>query len=280
MVGVSLATLEAFRVGLAFTAGAVTFFAPCAYPLLPGYVAYYLAAGDDGSDGAVSDGAVSDGAGRGGEGDVAGDLDVDVDGGRGSDGSSAERPLSIRLRRAAVVGSLASLGFFLVYAVLAGIALAVGTRALREISVLEVVVGAILVVLGVAMAAGRFDPTVHVQLPERRRSPLGFVLFGVVYAVAAAGCTAPVFVGIAAFALSSGPVGAVVTLGAYAAGMAVLMIAITMLSAVGKAGILRGLSRDTGRLTRVAGALLALAGVAQIYLYVFDFDWLGILELL
>lgn len=236
--------VEALRVGFAFSAGAATFFAPCAYPLLPGYVAYYL--------------------------------------GESGDGQSVEVQPSLpaRLRRAAFVGGLASLGFFLVYAVLAGIALAVGTRALQEISVLELVVGALLVVLGVAMAAGTFDPTVHVRLPERRRSPAGFLLFGVVYAVAAAGCTAPLFVGIVAFAFSGGPVAAIVTLGAYAAGMAVLMVAITMLSAVGKAGFVRRLSGDTGRISRVAGALLAVAGVAQIYLYVFDFDWLGILELI
>lgn len=238
--------VEALRVGFAFTAGAATFFAPCAYPLLPGYVAYYL-----GQDGGEAPGAT-------------------------------RAPLRSRLGRAALVGGLASIGFFLVYAVLAGIALAVGTRALQEISVLELVVGAILVVVGTAMAAGRFEPAVHVRLPERRRTPAGFVLFGVVYAVAAAGCTAPLFVAIAAVALSGGPLVAVLTLGAYAGGMAVLMVGVTMLSAIGKAGLLRGLAPDVGRprLARAAGVLLALAGLAQIYLYIFDFDWLGIVKLL
>lgn len=234
---------QALRVGFAFSAGAATFFAPCAYPLLPGYVAYYLGQSEDGTPGGTP------------------------------------RSVPVRLWRAAVVGSLASLGFFLVYAVLAGIALAVGTRPLQGISVLELVVGALLVVLGVAMATGTFDPTLHARLPERRRSPAGFLLFGVVYAVAAAGCTAPLFVAIVALAFSGGPVGAVLTLGAYAAGMAVLMVAVTVLSALGKAGMVRRLSRDTGRISRVAGVLLAVAGAAQIYLYVFDFDWLGILEL-
>lgn len=95
-----------------------------------------------------------------------------------------------------------------------------------------------------------------------------------------AGCTAPIFVGLALFALGSGPTGSVVILGSYAAGMAALMIAVTLLSAVGRAGLLRTLSRNTGRISHVAGALLAVAGVAQIYLFVFDFDYLGILRLL
>ncbi|MEF8840658.1 MAG: cytochrome c biogenesis protein CcdA [Haloarculaceae archaeon] len=232
--------VEGLRIGFAFAAGAATFFAPCAFPLLPGYVAYYLGQGD-GSDTA---------------------------------------PLATRLRRAAVVGTLASLGFFVVYGALAGIVASVGAGALADIATLELVVGGLLIVLGLAMASGRFDPSLHVQLPERRRSAGGFFLFGVVYGVAAAGCTAPIFVGLALFALGSGPLGAAVILGSYAAGMATLMIAVTLASAVGRAGLLRTLSRNTGRVSRVAGALLALAGVAQIYLFVFDFDWLGILRLL
>lgn len=232
--------VEALRVGFAFTAGAATFFAPCAFPLLPGYVAFYLGQDDDG----------------------------------------AERPLGARLRRAGVVGAVTSAGFFLVYAVLAGVVMAVGTRALRNIGVLELVVGALLIVLGIAMALGRFTPDrLHVRLPERRRSPTGFLAFGIVYAAAAAGCTAPVFVAVAAFALSGGPAAAVLTLGAYAAGMSVLMIAVTLASALGRQQLVGALSGHTGRVARVAGVLLALAGVAQIYLFLFEFDGLRILGL-
>lgn len=231
---------EPLRVGFAFTAGVATFFAPCAYPLLPGYVAYYLGHGDD-------------------------DLGV---------------PLGPRLWGAAKVGGLASVGFFVVYAVLAGVALLVGTRMLRGISVLELVVGALLVVLGSGMATGRFQPgTLHLRFPERRRSSTGFLGFGIVYAVAAAGCTAPLFVGIVALAISGGPAATVITLGAYAAGMAVLMFGVTVVTAVGRGGVLRRLSGNTDRVSRAAGVLLVLAGLAQIYLYVFDFDWLGLLRL-
>ncbi len=232
--------VDGSRIGFAFAAGAATFFAPCAFPLLPGYVAYYL--------------------------------------GRGDGGETA--PLPTRLGRAVGVGGLASLGFFVVYGLLAGVVASLGAGALADIATLELLVGGLLVVLGLAMASGRFDPTLHVRLPERRRSAGGFFLFGVVYGVAAAGCTAPIFVGLALVALGSGPLGAAVVLGSYAAGMATLMVAVTLLSAIGRAGLLRTLSRNTGRVSRLAGSLLALAGVAQIYLFVFDFDYLGILRLL
>lgn len=223
----------AFRLGFAFSAGLATFFAPCAYPLLPGYVAFYL-----------------------------GDTD-------GTDS------LTARVGRALSVGGLASLGFFLVYAVLAGVATAIGTRALRDIAVLELLVGVLLIGLGIAMAAGRLTPSaLHVRLPNRRRSKSGFLLFGIVYAVAAAGCTAPIFVAIAGVALGSGPTGAVLIFAAYAGGMAVLMILLTTLVAVGRDGLVNRLSANTGRVTRVAGGLLVLAGVAQIYVYLFRFGGL------
>jgi cytochrome c-type biogenesis protein len=226
------------QVAFAFSAGLATFLAPCAYPLLPGYVAYFLG-NDEGSTPA----------------------------------------LGARLRRAVVVALVTSAGFFAVYAVLAGVASAVGASALRDISVLELVVGALLVVLGTAMALGRFQPDLHVPLPERRRSTGGYFLFGVVYAAAAAGCTAPVFVAIAGVALGGTPTGALLTFGAYAAGMSLLMLAVTVLAAAGQDAVLRRLSRASGRLTRVAGAVLVVAGVVQIYFFLFEFDGLSLLGL-
>jgi len=231
--------IESLRIVFAFSAGAATFFAPCSFPLLPGYVAYYLGQGD-----------------------------------------SEAKPLLSRLWSAGVVGVVTSLGFFLVYAALAGVVIFIGTQALTNISVLELVVGLLLIVLGAGMATGKLQPDrLHVQLPERDRSPTGFLLFGIVYAAAAAGCTAPVFIGIATFALSGGPLSAVVTLGAYALGMSVLMIAVTVASALGRQQLLRAMSRNTGRIARVAGVLLVLAGVAQIYLFLFRFNGMELLGL-
>lgn len=230
---------ETLRLGFAFSLGAATFFAPCAFPLLPGYVAFYLGHGDD-----------------------------------------APGRTAARLRRAATVGVLTSLGFFLVYAALAGVVSAVGPRALRNISVLELVVGSLLIVLGTAMAAGKLHlDRLSIPLPERRRSPASFVGFGVVYAAAAAGCTAPLFIGLSGVALAAGGAGAVATFAAYAAGMSVLMILVTGLTAVGRDQVLCRLTRNTGRINRVAGAVLAVGGVYQIYLFLFRFDGFAVLGL-
>lgn len=235
--------LGSLRLGFAFGLGTATFFAPCAFPLLPGYVAYYL-------------------------------------GKTGSDDTTAS-PVVRRLGRAVVVGVLTSLGFFLVYAALAGFVLAVGTQALSNIAVLELVVGLLLIALGAGMAMGKLQASaMHVPLPERRRSAAGYVLFGVIYAAAAAGCTAPLFIAVASVAVSSGPVATLATLGAYAAGMSVLMIGVTTLTAVGRDALIRKLSARTGLITRVAGLVMIVAGFVQLYYYGFvygGFRTLGIL---
>jgi len=128
------------------------------------------------------------------------------------------------------------------------------------------------------MATGWFGTgTLHIRLPQRERSKSGFFLFGLVYAVAAAGCTAPIFVAITGVALTAGPVGAVLTFLAYASGMAVLMVGLTVLAGLGHSGLLRQFSPDTERVTRLAGILIVLAGIVQLYLYPFEFGGLELI---
>lgn len=68
-------------------------------------------------------------------------------------------------------------------------------------------------------------------------------------------------------------------LGGLAAGMTALMRGVTLIIAAGKCRLMRRISRDPNRVKVCAGVLLALAGVVQIYLSRFDFDWLGIFRL-
>jgi len=227
---------------LAFSAGTATFFAPCAFPLLPGYLSYFLGE-------TVS--ATAD--------DTAG----------------APRPLTDRVRgplaRAALVSVAASLGITLVYVGLAGTTVALGARALADIAVLEAVVGSLFVVAGTAMAAGWKVSRSVVRLPKRRQSVVGFFVFGVLYAGAAAGCTAPLFVAVVARGLAAGPLFGIGIAAAYAAGMSAVLVVVTGVSAIGGSSVLSVLSGYTERIYRVAGALLALSGVAELYYYAYGF---------
>lgn len=256
-----MATLEAVSLlAFAFTAGVFTFFAPCSYPLLPGYISYYLGEPAPAPDAPETGGWVTD--------RVAGSVGVFVP-------ATKADPVA----RALVVGLLVSGGFFVVYALLAGIVAAVGAQVLAGISLLELVVGGLLIVLGGVMATGRKLPTPGVELPERRRSTGSYVGFGVLYAAAGAGCTAPLFIGVAVKALTAGVGLGVLAFAAYAGGMSLLMIGVTVATALGRDTLLR---RITGRMVliqRTAGVLLVLAGVVQIYLFLFRFGGLAMLGL-
>lgn len=218
-------SLEGLRIGFAFSAGVMTFFAPCAYPLLPGYLAYFL----------------------------GGDTPPDRVG---------------RLRHAVGVGITASLGVTAVYVGLAGVAVTVGARYLQHLVVLGIAVGFGVLAVGVAMLAGvTSGQWLRVQLPERQRSYRGYAAFGAGYAIAAAGCTAPLFVAVALSALEAGPLSAAVIVGAYTAGMCSLLVSVTILTAIGRGSLLRRIAPEGGRLKRLAGGLLVVAGTAQLYLF-------------
>jgi len=225
-------TGSAVELGFAFSLGTATFFAPCALPLLPGYVAYFL----------------------------------------GQDDGTARQTLGKRVLNGLVVAAVTSLGLLSVFALLAAVAFVLGERVLRNVAVLELVAGVVLIVLGTGMVTGRLSQlSVRIRLPERRSGPVGYFSFGVVYAAAAAGCTGPLFIGLVSLALAN-PVNAVSILGAYAAGMVSLLVVVTLATALGRDTLVDRLATSGQQVTRFAGGILVIAGVVQLYFFFVVFD--------
>jgi cytochrome c-type biogenesis protein len=208
------------NVSFALTAGVATFFSPCAYPLLPGYVGFYVNATD-------TESASVTGAG--------------------------------------VRGVAAALGVLATFALLGGATAWVGHEALSDISIFETLVGGLLVVFGLLVALGR-APSLSLSLPKRRSSVLGFGLFGAGYALAGAGCVAPVFLAVVARAITLPTEAAMLVLGVYAGVVAVLMAATTVATGVGIIGNASRVMAHAGRLKRLAGIVMLVAGIGQLYL--------------
>jgi cytochrome c-type biogenesis protein len=203
----------------ALGAGLTTFFAPCAFPLLPGYVGYSL---------------------------------------------QQSRIPGVAAAGAAAAGALATL------AAVSGLAFVFGRTLTGLLPAFEPLVGAGLVVFGVLVATGRV-PAIHVPLSRRPDSVAGFGVFGAAYALAAAGCVVPLFLGVVGQAATLPlPAGAAV-LGAYAAGVTAPLAGITLLTGAGV-----GSWRSAGRFSRyvepVAGAVMVAAGLGQLYLSVAVLD--------
>ena len=216
MTGATLATNVPFAVVM----GVATFFSPCAYPLLPGYVGFYV-------------------------------NSVDAE--------------SASVSGAGIRGIAAALGVLVTFAVLAGATVRIGHSTLSNITVFETLVGGLLIGFGLLVVLD-WAPSLSVSLPKRRSSVFGFGLFGAGYALAGAGCVAPIFLAVVARAIALPTDVAVLVLGVYAGVVAVLMAATTVVTGVGLMSNANRVMAHAGTLKRLAGAVMILAGAGQLYL--------------
>lgn len=222
-----------------FSGGIASFFSPCALPMLPAYLSYYLSTGA--ADGITTDGGFSAVLHRG-----------------------DSRQTSVY--RGLLFGGSASAGMLSVFGVLAIITGVLGDVLTRYISMLTPVIGVILILLGGYIFMDRagwlsFSPTI--QLPELgEQSPKQFYLFGLLFAAAALACTAPVFLGITLTALSTGGIaGAATVLIGYGSGMVGLFILMTMGVALAEDETTRHLNSLIPYIEKVSAVLLIGAGV-------------------
>lgn len=209
----------------AFSAGLLATLNPCGFAMLPAYLSYFLG------------------------------LD---------DTDTAHRNPAAAIAAALTVGGLVSIGFLVVFG-LAGVLMALGITALIDIIPwLALAVGLAVTTLGTWLLAGHTLPIPTIG-PTRTGNGrgLGSALgFGISFALASLSCTLPVFLTVIATATAQPTLtGRLTTVAAYAAGMMLLLIAITILLALGRASLITRLRRLTPILNRTAGAILIAAGI-------------------
>ncbi len=210
---------------LAFTAGMVASVNPCAFSLLPAYIGVYVA------------------------------------------GEDVAEPVEVRILRAVGVALAVSVGFVAIFG-LAGLALEYVSGAVRrQIPWVTIAVGGLLVVAGVAVVAG-WKPRLMIgdtRLGRSRNRFLSMVGFGASYAIASLSCTIGPFLAVTGAAMSLSAVGGIASYVAYALGMGVIILAISVAAAVARTsmvGALRRLSRFT---PRAGGVLMIVAGSYAIW---------------
>ena len=193
----------------------------------------------------------------------------------GLDPSTEETAGDAGLRRAARVAAAVSAGFLAVFAV-AGALVKLSSLPVYEYAPwVSVVIGVGLVGLGVAMLAG-YEPTLR-WLPtptgggrdgdgQRARTVRAMFVFGVSYAIASIGCTLPTFlVAVSGTMERESFVDGVVVFALYAAGMALLLTALTVSMALARTSVLHFLRSAQPYVHSVSAALVTLAGVYVAY---------------
>lgn len=215
--------------GLALIAGGLSTLNPCGFALLPALLSFYVGARDE-------------------------DLP----------------PASTRLWQALLVGAFVSVGFLVVFAAV-GLPVSLGARSLtRAVPLAGIVLGAVMAVVGIAVLLGLqlSLPVRHSLRAPQGRGPGALLLFGAGYGIASLGCTLPVFVAVVGASLaSSGPLAGVATFGAYALGMAIVIVALSLGAATLRTGLATRLRALVPHTSRIGGALVAVAGAYLAYFW-------------
>lgn len=238
--------MELGLLSFSFAAGAAAFFNPCGFALLPSYVAYYVGNAQTAS--------------------------------QQNHGWGGQTLYGLRL------GLVVSAGFVTAFGIIGVVLVFVGGVIARYFSWVAALVGLGLIVVGILMLMGRSIslsiPTQKVFgiLPQSgsRRSELRFYyLYGISYAVASLSCTIPIFMIVVVNAFGRGVLNGLAQYGAYAAGMAAMMIGLSLAMAWSKESIQRYLS-SMQRYVHLASALVLIgAGAYLIYYNLFYSGLLG-----
>ena len=177
------------------------------------------------------------------------------------------------LPRAMVVGGTVTAGFAATFAVV-GLIVSRLTSSVYDIAPwFSLVIGAVLLLLGVALLAG-FDLAVRLPRLERggRNRDLGsMALFGVSYAVASIGCELPLFLAAMSGVFGKNLASGVVYFVVFGIGFAAIITSLTVALALARQSLLHTMRRMLPYVNRIAGALLVLAGA-----YVAWYGWIEI----
>jgi cytochrome c-type biogenesis protein len=208
----------------AFGSGMLAAFNPCGFVLLPAYLGWFL--GLDTSPG---------------------------------DGGGVERP---GVGRCLLVGAYVTSGFVAVF-------VAFGVL-VRQFSVsigafapyLTLALGILMIPFGFVLLSGR---QMKLSLPAVRHGPRdrtipAVLLFGATYATVSLGCTLPNFLGPIASTLGRDLAAGAATFAAYSAGIALVLIPLTLAVGLAKGQLVRRVRRVLPYVGRASGALLTVTG--------------------
>ncbi len=233
----STSYLAVFALGMILSI--LVYFSPCAFPVLPGFISYYL------SLGAREDELIADGK------------------------------LKSKMPSPIVIGSLSGFGMWTFFLFIGIIAIVMGEAFHKSglVHYIAVFIAILLIILGSMMLLGitshvmgfvqkfvdKYSTTEDDEVFTPRRN---MYLYGIDYAAASIDCTAAA---VLPFVLYLGTLGgAAITLGigGLMLGLLILMIAVTVLVGLGRQVMINFLRRATGMIKMVGSWMMIMAGIS------------------
>lgn len=228
----SVTSLLDAPLALAFTAGTLAAFNPCGFAMLPAYLGFFAGSQDGAAGGSM-------------------------------------RAVARALRASLVV----SAGFALVFAAAGLLVVQASVAVSRYVPWLTIAIGIVLIPIGIALMRGYKLP---VRLPffsrgGRDRGVGSMFGFGVSYGTVSLTCTLAPFLAAVSTTFSRGGVASgLAVFVAYAAGMASVIVVLTVALALAHGGVVARMRRVLRHVNTLAGALLVLTGAYVAYYGYYD----------
>jgi cytochrome c-type biogenesis protein len=231
-----------FALGLVLSI--LVYFSPCAFPVLPGFISYYL------SLGAREDELIESGK------------------------------LKSKMPSPLVIGSLSGLGMWTFFAVIGIVAMIMGEAFEKSGLVHQIAVGIaiLLIILGTMMLLGitshvmgfvqKFvDKYSTTEADETFTPRRNMYLYGIGYAAASIDCTAAAVLPFVLYLSTLSGKATILGIGGLMMGLLILMIAVTMMVGLGRQVMINFLRRSTGMIKLVGSWMMIMAGISlTIYL--------------
>lgn len=222
----------------------LVYFSPCAFPVLPGFISYYL------SLGAREDELI------------------------------AQEKLKTRMPSSFNIGVLSGLGMWTFFGIIGIVALLMGEAFAKSgiIHYIAIFIAILLIVLGSMMLLGitshvmgfvqnwvdKYSTTEADETFTPRRN---MYLYGIGYAAASIDCTAAAVLPFVVFLSTLGTSAIAFGIAGLMVGLLVLMVAVTMLVGMGRQVMINFLRRATGHIKMIGSWMMIMAGVGlTIYL--------------
>lgn len=222
-----------------FSLGIITFFSPCAFPMLPGYISYYL--------GLKNNNTI---------------LKT----------SKKNRIFNI-IKDGVIGGIFCALGVILILIII-GISISFFGIFIRNIIKENLIqfnlfVGIVLIFMGLIMLTNyNLKLPFKIKNAPKMKGYVGLFFYGILYSLVSISCVIPLFIGLMIRAINSSSIleGILVFL-SYSIGLSILLIMITILVSGAKITIVKKINTMLPKIQKIGSIILIFVGIWILYYY-------------
>ena len=251
--GIQITSYQGFLIGFAIIVAITSFFSPCSFPLLPGYVAHIVG--------------------------------IDLADKESEKEEKSKEKSSRNYILYPILGLSGGLGILFSYLILGAIISSVGSAILPYIVYVLPIIGGIFIILGIVMFTNfEFSFSrllgwirkgqMKVEREEKKHQNLSKIfstfLYGLGYGIASLGCNGPIYL---AFSLQVGAQETILQMIfaylAFALTIIILMVGVTVLLIFSKDVIVQKLKASTEIIKKISGAIMVVVGLYLLFEFIF-----------